>query len=180
MRFLLIPFLLAAALTASACEDDSLVPLLDTITDTATIYSAARPELTGRPAAYDFVRLLAVPVEQTGTTGEWDVLLTEQNGAFLFAPAGAFPEIGVPAELAVIEGQTFSQVARAPSDAGAFKADAVPVRTGTVYVVRTRPAPCTRYAKFHVLSIDAAAGAVRFEFLQNPNCGEFSLEPDDD
>lgn len=179
MRYLTIVCLFAAAAAAAACDDDPLIPLLDTVVDTATIYSAARSEPTTRPAAYDFVRLLPVRVEQPGTAGEWDVLLSEENGQFVFVPAAAFPDIGAPAEIAPITGATFASVTSAPRDDDAFLETPQPVRTGTVYVVRTRAAPCTRYAKFHVLRIDTASGAVEFELLQNPNCGERKLEPGD-
>ena len=47
-------------------------------------------------------------------------------------------------------------------------------------LVRTRSSPCTLYAKFRVLAADADDGNVRFEFLQNPNCGNRALEVEDE
>ena len=179
VRKILFPMFLAAAAMTTACDDEPLFPELDVVADTVVLYSAAREDLTGLPAAFNFITLQRIPIEVAGASGQWDVLLTESGGQLSFVPAGAIPELNALAEIAVVEGTSFDALTRAPGGNESYVTEAVPVRTGVVYVVRTRAAPCTLYAKFRVLSTDPAAGTVRFDFLQNPNCGNRALEFED-
>ena len=180
VRKFLVLMLLSSAAVTTACEDELLFPEMDVIADTVVLYSAARENLTGLPAAFNFVTLQRIPIEVAGASGQWDVMLTEQNGQLVFVPAGAIPELAALAEITVVEGTSFDALTRAPSGNDVYVTEPVSVRSGVVYVVRTRSSPCTLYAKFRVLAADADDGNVRFEFLQNPNCGNRALEVEDE
>lgn len=179
VRLLLSSVLLAAMLAAGGCNDGPLFPSQPLVQDTARLFSAAREDNLGKPSTFDFIRLAAFPVELPGTAGEWDVLLTEQGGQLVFVPSAALEQFPNGARLTVVTDRSFTELDRAPGERSEFTAAPRPVRTGDVYVVRVRETGCTRHAKFRVLDVDARTGAVRFEFVQNPNCGDRNLDFDD-
>lgn len=177
MRLLLSFLVLAATAVSSGCNEEPLFPPRPLQQGDARLFSAARAENIGRAATFDFLRLASFPVELPGTAGEWDVLLTEQNGSLVFVPSSAISEFqATGARLAVVESRNLAEVERAPADTAAFTAAPRPVRTGVVYVVRTRRADCTRFAKFEVTEVTPASGAVRIAFVQNPNCEDRDLD----
>lgn len=165
-------FAVAATLVFSACESDPLFPESPVIASKVELFSAARANNLSQPAAFDFIGLLTFRLEVPGTAGEWDLVLSESGGQLVFLPSAAFPQFEQAARLTVVPNQTFAQVTTAPTDASLYTAEPRPVQIGTVYVIRLRVVgSCTRFAKFQVTEIDAAAGRVAIEFTRNPNCG---------
>ena len=72
--------LLVAAVGTAAC-DGGLGPIVwDATPDTTVIYSLSRPDLLGEPSAYDFAYLRRVTIESPVETGQWDMVLAEENG----------------------------------------------------------------------------------------------------
>lgn len=179
--------LLPLAVFAVVACDDGLGPRAwDPTPDTALLYSATRPELIGLPAAFDFVGVRRLNIETSGATGAWDAALAEQNGEFVFVPAGNFPGVTSRAAISERTETTLEALTRAPGDTAAYTQLPVRLRTGAVYAVRTRTASCvgfgvgTYYAKFQVVSMDGAAGSVRIAVVVNPYCNDRSLIPEED
>jgi hypothetical protein len=178
--------LVPALLLATACGDGLGPQTWDATPDTTVLYSITRPELIGQPSAYDFVSLVRITLEAATATGNWDAAVAEQNGEFVFVPAGNFPGITSRAAISTTTSATLEALTRAPGDTSAYSRLPVVLRPGTVYAVRSRLASClsigtagTFYAKFQVISIDAAAGAVRLAAVRNPYCNNRSLIPED-
>jgi hypothetical protein len=177
---------LAALLSFAACDDGFGPQTWDATPDTTVLYSLSRPELIGRPSAYDFTTLVRLSVESTGATGNWDAVLAEEGNTFVFVPSGNFPGIVSRAGIGTTTHTTLESLTRAPGDTAAYSRSPVPLREGAVYVVRSRIAAClgfgsgTYYAKFQVISIDAAAGTVRFAAVRNPYCNNRDLIPEEE
>lgn len=178
----------AAAAGATACGDDLSGPRNWQVTvDTVALYSLARPELQGLPAALDFVASGGRPVvvEALGATGNWDIALSERGGEFVLLPPAAVA--GVPettAAIAVIRDEAFAELARAPSDSAAYVHDApVPLESGPVYVVRSHQNPnlgsCVYFAKVQLVDTDPSAGVARLRYTRNPLCNDRALVPPD-
>jgi hypothetical protein len=183
----LVVALLALPLLA-AC-DDPFGPLVwDATPDTATIWSASRTGLVGRPAAFDFALAVApVFVESATATNSWDVVLVDVGGRLSLAPASHFGGQGTRAAIAVRPNTTLDAVTRAPSDTSSYLRTPVPLETGSVYVIRTRTDVCeggfstgTRYAKIRPLTIDEQGGSLTFELVRNPYCSNRNFIPPDD
>lgn len=181
-------FTLAALAGVAACDDD-LGPLnWDSLPDTVAIYSLARPELLGLPSALNVAsvnaRVEVVRVELPGATGLWDVALSEEGGGFVLLPAGAVQGVTVRPGIAVVEGEAFEDVLRAPGDTAAYTRSApVPVRTDVVYVIRSGQRPtsaCVYYAKARAVALDASAGRLEIEVVRNPYCRDRYLVPPDE
>jgi hypothetical protein len=178
--------LLLAALPLAACGDDFGPQTWDATPDTTLLYSLSRPEYIGRPSAYDFTTLTRVSVEATGSTGNWDAALAEQNNGFVLVPSGNFPGIISRAAIGETTYTTLDQLTRAPGDTADYSRAPVPLREGAVYVVRSRIAPCigfgsgTYYGKFQVVSMDAATGTIRLAAVRNPYCNNRALVPEED
>lgn len=169
----------------SACSDPYGPLEWDATPDTATIWSASRPDLLGKPAAFDFaLGPQPVFVESLNATNAWDVVLVEAGGRLALAPASYFAGQGSRAAIAVRANTTLDNVTRAPSDTTAYVRTPVPLEAGTVYVIRTRTDVCqggystgTRYAKLRPISIDEATGAFTFELVRNPYCSNRNFIP---
>lgn len=181
-RFLL---LVLAVVPAAACDDD-IFPDLPVRPDTTTVYSLARPELSGSPSAFDLAGMRLVVVEAKGMTPNWDLALSERDGSMVLLPAGAIAGVPVQAGVAMVPGKTFEEVRTAPRDTAAYeRRNPVPVGVGRVYVARSRAIRrlgivCYYYAKLQPLSIDQSRGSVTFEVVTNPNCSDRSLEVDEE
>jgi len=181
-RFLLLAL---AVVPAAAC-DDNLFPDLPVTADTTTVYSLARPELSGYPSAFNIAGMRLVVVEAKGATPNWDVALSERDGSMVLLPAGAITGVPAQAGVAMVPGKTFEEVRTAPRDTAAYeRRNPVPVEVGRVYVARSRAIRrlgivCYYYAKLQPLSIDQSRGAVSFEVVANPNCSDRSLEVDEE
>jgi hypothetical protein len=146
------------------------------------LYSLERDELN-RPTAFDMASGARIVVESATAAGQWDFALDTREGEMVFLPPRS---LGVQSRAAMfpIPGATFSEVREAPSDTTVYiSRDPVPVRMGTVYVVRTRQQPgsfgeiCTYYGKVQPLEIDVEAGILRFLFDTNPVCSDPALVP---
>ena len=180
------PTLAAAAalvvFSMAACDDDPFQVNWEADADTATLFALSRPELN-LPAAFDFFSRLPVRLESPTTGSNWDLALDSQGGELVWLPPRA---LGVSSEagVAVLEGQTFLDARQAPGDTARYAKDqAVPIRTGEIYVVRTRLIPgafgtlCTYYGKIEALEIEAVPGRMTFQFDVSPVCNDRDLIP---
>src|SRR5688500_17307278 len=163
-----------------ACEDEFKQEWTAT-PDTVELFSLSRPELIGRPSAFDFVPqpLFGIPaaVENPSATGRWDVEVVDQGSPLAFLPAGGFAGLNSRAAIAEISGATtLEELREAPGDTAQFKTTVVAAQVGKIYVVRTRREDCgfgstgVRYAKLEVLEVNAPAGTLRFRTIINPYC----------
>jgi hypothetical protein len=167
----------------TACGDD-FERDWEQIPDTVLLYSLSRPEFIGRNSAIDFTSGSARAVEDQVSTNAWDFALAEQGGQLVLAPASAFSGLTSRAGIADIGPGVLEDIRRAPSDTSAFKATPTVIRTGTIYVVRTRRTTCAGgfgtgvfYAKMEALNVDVAAGTLRFRSITNPFCNDRALIP---
>lgn len=175
--------LLAAPL--AACDDEFGPVDWGAAPDTVELWSIDRADSSfiGLPSAFDFVGLRAVVVESPGEAGNWDAVVTDTTDGLALAPKDALVDGASRAGIAVIDGVAFADLASAPGDAAAYEdSAAVPLTVGDVLVVRTRRffdglSDCHRYAKLHVIEVDASEGTVRFEYVRNPNCNDRALVP---
>jgi hypothetical protein len=185
--FRLKRFLPILVLVLAACDDPFGPGAWVAAQDTLTMYSASRAEYVGMGSALDAATepVTVLPIEVPGATGNWDIALIEDASGLLLAPAGTFTGLGDNrSRIAVLEGQDFATLEEAPSDTTRYSSVPVRVRTGVVYVLRTRKAQCGltsgyRYAKMRVISIDAARGLFSFVITRNPYCDDRSLVPPD-
>jgi hypothetical protein len=174
-------------LLVAACNDALGPQTWSDVPEEFVIFSATRPELLGRPAAFDFISLSLLRVESLGTTGQWDAVLAEQAGEYVLVPASAFPGAAeTRAAIAPVTAGSLADVLEAPRDTAAFRSVAVPIEVGGIYVVRTRREFCVefgtagvRYAKMQILAIDDVAGTVHFAVTRNPFCNTRALVPPD-
>jgi hypothetical protein len=181
LSWLVLPVALAG------CGDSLGLATWSATPDTVTLFSLSRPELLGRPSAYDFVLLTPINVESSSATGNWDIVLEERSGAFVMVPASNFPTVTSRAGIALqANATTLEQVTEAPSDTSLFRRDPVPIQPGSVYVVRSRRESCATlgsgvfYAKIRALTIDASVGTFVFEVVRNPYCNDRKLIPPED
>ncbi len=176
--------MLAALAGVTGCDDDLGPFLWDSTPELVSVYSLARDELHGLPAAIDFTTVRAIRVDLPGASGLWDVALSEVDGEFVLLPAGAISGIGLRPGIAVIEDQPFEDVLRAPRDTAAYtRTEPVPVRTDVVYVVRTgrrAGSGCVYFGKAQVATVDRDAGRVDVRIVQNPYCNDRFLVPPDE
>ncbi len=175
----------AAALPLVACDEELGLDDWTATPDTNVIYSLSRPELLGRPSAYDFINHTVLRVETPAATNSWDVALRDEGGQLALVPASGFQGQVSRAGLALITNQTFEELAEAPEDTAAFSSAPAVLQAGQVYAVRTRRAACSfsnsvRYAKIKILDVDVTAGTVRFESILNPFCNDRALIPPED
>jgi len=176
--------LLAALAGVAGCDDDFGPFPWDSTPITVSVYSLAREELHGLPAAIDFTTVQAMRVDLPGASGLWDIALSEVDGEFVWLPAGAISGIGLRPGIAVIENQAFEDVIRAPRDTAAYTwTEPVPVRTDVVYVIRAgrrTGSACVFYGKAEVVTVDDEAGRVDLSIVQNPVCNDRYLVPPDE
>jgi hypothetical protein len=168
----------------SACGDDPFQVDWTVNPDTVLLYSLERPELN-LPSAFNFDRRTTIRVEAPTATGAWDLAVDTREGSLVFLPPGA---LGIESEAAIVPlaGIDFDELTEAPADTAVYVRDeAVPVETGTVYVVRTNRVAsgfgrrCVFYAKMEPLEVDGAEGSVRFVFDSSPVCNDRDLVPPD-
>ena len=178
-------FLICGAATSMvACDDPFEIDDWTSTTDTIQIFSISRPELIGRPAAYDFVSRVLVRVESPAASGSWDVALRDESGQLSLVPASGFQGQVSRAGLALITNTTFEALAEAPGDTASYSVNPRVLQVGQVYAVRTRRAGCgfstgVRFGKIKIISVDQAAGTVRFASVVNPLCNNRDLIPPD-
>jgi hypothetical protein len=174
-----------AVLIVAACDDPFGPALWNATPDTVLIYSASRAAYIGRSSAVDItsVPVAVLPLESPSVTGNWDFALTDLDGALALVPASAFAGLESRARVGVLPDRQLDDVIQAPRDTTAFGVNAVPLREGDVYIVRSRRSSCGgfssgyRYAKLRPVTIDVAAGTLRFEIVRNPYCDNRSFVP---
>jgi hypothetical protein len=171
--------LMAATVSIVAC--DSFEPNWFDFAEDVELHSLARSEFVGRASAYDFVNRRPVIVEapKAHDPYDFDIAISESSpGDFVALPAGMFEGFPIEPGIAVdSSGTTFEQLRQAPRD-GYVTDEAVPLRVGWVYAVRTRRdfRGCTMYAKFDVLALDPD-GVVEIRVIRNPLCNDRNLVP---
>lgn len=170
----------------TACSDPFGMRVWDPTPTTLTLYSVSRAEYIGFASAVDLIPepVFAVAIEEPGATGSWDFVVSENNGTLNLVPAGSFTGIASRARITVIEGVDFLDVVQAPRDTLLYTAEPVPLRTGVVYVVRSRRGACGlttghRFAKMLASEIDAVRGIVQLAITRNPSCDDRALVPPD-
>ncbi len=165
---------------ASACDDDPFALTWDNRTDTATVYSMARPE-THLPSGFNFVARRVVLIDAPTTAGRWDWTLDTQEGELVLLPPRAIGLVST-AGIIPLPGEVFDEVAEAPQDSTRYVRDLpVPVEMGTVYVVRTHQETnsfgqrCIYYGKMEPIRQNLEEGILEFIFDANPICNERAL-----
>ncbi len=183
MRVSLWTLALAAVGALTACSDNTGTIAWAASPDTVTLISASRPDASGLGSGFDIVSRLPVVIEALGASGAYDFAITEQNNAFQLTPPGVLLGVSNRAGIATTTATDITAVRSAPSDTAAFvQLRSVPVQVGPVYVIRSRRVSCilttgSYYAKMQVISVDPAAGVVKFQVVENPNCGDQALVP---
>lgn len=181
-RPLLVAALLLLVAALPACGDD---PFLFRWTENpreALLYSLDREE-RNRPTAFGMLNGERVILENPATSGRWDFALDTRNGALVLLPPRA---VGVQSRAGIVEfpDVRFDEVREAPSDTAVYVTrDPVPLRMGSIYVVRTREQPgsfgqvCVFYGKMQPLEMDPVAGTLLFRFDTSPDCNNPRLVP---
>ncbi|MBR9990735.1 MAG: hypothetical protein KFH98_13325 [Gemmatimonadetes bacterium] len=172
-------------LIVAACDDPFGPAMWNATPDTVLVYSASRAEYIGRASALDItsVPVAVLPLEAPGVTGNWDIALTDGAGGLALVPASAFPGLESRSRIGVVSGALLADVTQAPRDTASYTVEPVPVRLGDVYIIRSRRASCGgassgyRYGKLRPVTIDEAAGTLRFEIVVNPYCDNRSFVP---
>ncbi len=173
----------AALLTGLVgCSDDPFAFDWSDTPDTVLLFSLARPELN-LVSGFAFFQGMAIRIEAADATGTWDAALDTRGADLVLLPPGA---LGVTsgARITALQGVSLEDVIQAPADTMVYIADeAVPVRFGTVYVIKTNRAPgsfgssCVYYAKLEPVVIDVPGGTLTFRYVTNPICNSQDLVP---
>ncbi len=183
MRVSLWILALAAVGTLAACNDNTGPITWAASPDTVTLVSASRSDFSGLGSGFDITSRLPIVIERLGQANGYDFAITDQNGTFNFTPAGVFLGTSNRAGIATTNATDLTAVRSAPSDTSAYvQLHPVPIQIGPVYVVRSRRVSCllttgSYYAKMQALSVDPATGLVKFQIVENPNCGDQALVP---
>lgn len=151
---------------------------------------AVAPEI---PSALD-VSYASSPIrgrypELAADAESWDVTIRRGEGTLLFAPAGLYEfqnPVGGATTAAItapIE-RTIDELRQAPSEGAFIRDSMIPVRTGVVYVVRSRATGasyggCQNYAKVEPLAVDVAGGTVQLRVVGNARCNDRRLVEED-
>lgn len=172
-------FLLSSML---GCEDDLFTVRWVSNPDTVRLYALSRAE-SNLFSGYDFHPRTPVQIEAPRTGSDWDVAVDILNGEFVWLPPGALG-ISSSSAVATLEGDNWEQAVRAPSDTARYVTEApVPMRTGTVYVIRTRAhsgllgTQCNYYGKVEPLAINIPSGWVVFRYDMSRACNGRDLVP---
>ncbi|MGH7467760.1 MAG: hypothetical protein ACRENP_07190 [Longimicrobiales bacterium] len=181
VRCTLLVLLFLLPLLTTACDDEFTQEWVD-LPDTVLLYSLSRPDLIGRPSAYDFVNGVPRTVETPGASGTWDVAVTEGTAGFSLVPAGAFTGLASRAAIATVTGTTLENLREAPADTARYSSAAVLVEQGKIYVVRSRRENCgfssgSRFAKVEAVETNRTNGTLRFRAITNPYCNDRRLIP---
>lgn len=125
----------AVGAVATACGDDPFQVRWLESPDTVLLYSLARPELN-LVSGFNFQARFPIIIERATSTGDWDIAVDTRDGQIVLLPPGA---LGVRSRAGIAElpGEDFEDVIEAPDDTAAYTStDPVPVRMGTIYVIR--------------------------------------------
>lgn len=169
---------LTALLLAAACDNGPGLgnATLPNEVDTVSLYALDRTSIT-LPSAYVIRNKSTV---RTDLVSGFDFVFNiTAAGQPVLLPTGAL-HLGLASG---IQPQTvpFSSITLAPTSQY-VDTMAVPVDSGTVAVVRSRPSSdfcgvVYYYAKLEVLAIDTTARRIDFQILVDQNCGYRGLEP---
>ena len=181
-------YILAAALVlTTACSDAFQAIPWDDVPLEATLFSASRDSFVGKPSAFDLVASppRTVAIESETAAGTWDVVLIDNGAALALESAVTFEGVRSSARIATIDNTSFDNIKSAPKDTVAYSAGPVNLALNKVYIIKSRTAPCAFtsgpiYAKIQPLEIDVPGGFVRFKYVDNPNCGDRSLDAPED
>ncbi len=179
-----VPSCAAAALLLIlvGCGDDPFLVRWTANPGEVTLFALDREELN-RPAGFNMLARSRVVIEDPLAQGSWDFSVEREGGRMLLVPPSV---LGVHSRAALVpmEGMTFDEVRRAPSDTLLYITDdAVPAEFGTIYVVRTHEQlgrfnrACVYYGKLEPLEIDIELGTFRFRHDTSPDCNNRSLVP---
>jgi len=173
-----------AALAVAACNDNLGPVQWSDVPDTVTLFSASRPSLTGQASGFDFTGPRPVALESSSTGQSFDVVLTDQNGAFSLLPSGALLGQANRAGIALVAGvDSLKAIQKAVSDTAAYQQKLpVALTPGSFFIVRSRRVSCVLttgsfYAKMEIISVDPVAGTMKFAYVRNPSCGDQNLIP---
>lgn len=172
--------LIAAAVIPASTACDGFELQWMAFEDTVSLYSLARPEFIDRESAFDVYnrRPVVVDIPKPGNPADFDLAVSEQDGEFVFLPAGMFATFGITPGIAIdSSGASFEELEEAPNEG--YTTDApVPIRAGGLYTVRTRSVQggCSRYGKLEVLEVDPQ-GIVEFRQVRNSLCNDRGLIP---
>jgi len=78
VRITRFTLLILLVLPVAACDDDLGPQFWVAVEDTVVLFSVAREEYTGLPAAYDFLNREPVRIE-LASAGSWDIALGEDS-----------------------------------------------------------------------------------------------------
>lgn len=168
---------LLAALLAAACGNNTGLPAASfpNIEDTVSLFALEGTPLSA-PSGYVVQTKETVRTDQRG---DFDFLFNiTPAGQAVFVPAGG---VGLARGSGIqLQSVAFDAITTAPTTAYADSAP-VPVDSGSVLVVHSRPISCVvgivfYYGKIEVLAIDTIARRVDFRVLVNQNCGYRDLE----
>jgi hypothetical protein len=169
---------LIAALVAAACGNSTGLPAASApnIVDTISLYALEGTPLSA-PAAFVIQSKEAVRTDQRT---DFDLVFNiTPAGQAVLLPTGAVG-LGVASGIQV-QNTTFDAITSAPTSTY-VDSSAVPVDSGTVAVVHSRPVSCVfgpivfYYGKIEVLAIDTIARRVDLRVLVDQNCGYRGLE----
>jgi hypothetical protein len=167
---------------STACGADPFAIQWSSSKDTVLLYSVTRPEL-GLPSAFNFYTRVSWRVESPNATGNWDVAVGEKDDQIVLLPPGAL-NIAGRARIAELPNTNFDDVKEAPADTALYTGvDPVPVRMGSVYVIRTNQRVgtfgtyCVYYAKLAPVDIEPEQGTLSFFFDSSPVCNDRALIP---
>lgn len=179
--------LLAAAFSMTACDDPFANQPWSAVPDTLTLFSAARDDYAGIPAALNIAgsSVSVVAIDQAGAAAEWDFLLNEEEGALVLVPSGIVPGLESRAGLFRSDETTLEAVTRAPSGSDSYSSEAVALELNAIYVLRSRRAGCgftsgSNYGKMKVVALDVALGTAQLAVVRNPYCDDRDLIPPED
>ena len=175
-----LPALVVAALALAACGDlnDLSDAQIANVVDTTTIAA-----LTGTPIAQaSAFSVSSGQAIRTDLSIEFDFAFDQYDSGPVFLPRAALQineGSGLQPGLAPSEEQ-FAELDEAPVE-GFLTRDTIAVAVGQVFAARSRVVcgglGVPLYGKLRILSLDAVARTVTFEFLVNENCGYVGLEP---
>jgi hypothetical protein len=165
-----------------ACGDDPFRLQWQENPRERVLFTLDRPELN-RPQAFDMLQGRRVVVQSATEDGSWDFAVDRRGGEMVFLPPRT---LGVPSQAALVPfpGATFEELREAPRDTAVYiSREPVPIRQGTIYVVRTHQQAgpfgqrCFYYGKVEPLEVDLQAGTLRFLFDTSPDCNNLRLVP---
>jgi len=172
----------AVVVAAAGCGRNPFLFEWNDTPDTVLLFSLARPELN-LESGFAFRQRVRIRVESAVATGTWDVAVDTRGGELVLLPPGALGVIS-QARITTFEGMALADVLEAPRDTAVYVSDrAVPLRMGTVYVVKTNREPgafgssCVYYAKMEPVVLDVAGGTLTFRHVTNPVCNSVDLIP---